>query len=152
MSPREPYTPKPVSGAETQAFESAEEAWFWFIQAQAARNDGARVSVGMGLVARPCEPIDILKVVDRLYRQRRLLMDHLLVLRHYGRRLMPPDARRVKEVKAHGLWIEALERITPILERKGIVQSLSAWHPFADEFSNHNVLPFIAGATNEKIF
>ena len=149
MSPREPYTPKPVSSVETMAFSCAEEAWFWFIQAQAARNDGARFSVGLGLVARPCEPIDILKVVDRLYRQRRLVMDHLLVLRHYGRRLMPPDARRVKEVRAHGLWVEALERMTPILERKGIVQPLSEWHPFAPEFTNHNIIPFMTTGAAE---
>lgn len=147
MSPREPYTPKPVSSVETMPFGSAEEAWFWFIQAQAARNDGARFSVGLGLVARPCEPLDILKVVDRLYRQRRLVMDHLLVLRHYGRRLMPPDARRAKEVKAHALWVEALERLTPLLERKGIVEKHSDWHPFAPKFSNHNIIPFtVTGA------
>jgi len=147
MSPREPYTPKPVSSVETQAFSTAEEAWFWFIQAQAARNDGARFSCGQGLVARPCEPVDILKVVDRLYRQRRLVMDHLLVLRHYGRRLIAPDVRRVKEVKAHNLWVEALERMTPILERKGIVEALSEWHPFAPQFSNHNIIPFnVTGA------
>lgn len=146
MSPREPYTPKPVSSVETQAFSTAEEAWFWFIQAQAARNDGARFSVGQGLVARPCEPIDILKVVDRLYRQRRLVMDHLLVLRHYGRRLMAPDARRVKEIKAHSLWIEALERMSPVLERKGIIEKLSTWHPFAPHFSHHNIIPFTTGA------
>ena len=149
MSPREPYTPKPVSSVETMSFSSAEEAWFWLIQAQAAKNDGARFSVGLGLVARPCEPIDILKVVDRLYRQRRLIMDHLLVLRHYGRRLMPPDARRVKEVRAHGLWVEALERMTPILERKGIVQPLSEWHPFAPAFNNHNIIPFMTTGAAE---
>ena len=146
MAPRDFHTPKSSSGADIQAFDSAEEAWFWFIQAQSAKNDGARVSAGQGLLTRPCEPVDILKVVDRLYRQRRLLMDHLLVLRHYGRRLMAPDARRAKEVKAHNLWVEALERMTPILERKGIVEKLSPWHPFAPQFHNHNIIPFTTGA------
>lgn len=28
------------------AFENVEEAWFWFIQAQQARNDGARIVAG----------------------------------------------------------------------------------------------------------
>lgn len=142
MAPRDPYCPKPSSSVDTTPFGSAEEAWFWFIQAQAARNDGARFSAGQGLVSRPCEPVDILKIVDRLYRQRRLLVDHLLVLRHYGRRLIAPDARRMKEIKAHSLWVEALERMTPIFERKGIVQVLSAWHPFAPDFSQHNIIPF----------
>lgn len=142
MPAREPYTHKPVSSVDTTPFDSAEEAWFWFIQAQAARDDGARFSAGAGSIQRPCEPIDILKVVDRLYRQRRLLMDHLLVLRHYGRRLMAPDVRRVKEARAHKLWSEALERMTPLFERKGIIQALPDWHPFAPEFSSLNVIPF----------
>ena len=54
-------------GAErTVPFDNVEEAWFWFIAAQAARNDGARFVAGAGLQIRPCEPIDILKVLDGL--------------------------------------------------------------------------------------
>lgn len=109
-------------------FASAEEAWFWFIQAQAARNDGARFSMGIGTVPRPCEPTDILKILDRLRRNRRLLMEHLLVLRHYGLRLMPPDPDRVKEFHAHHLWTEALERLEEIFITKGIVMK-----PFIEE-------------------
>lgn len=104
------------------AFHSAEEAWFWFIAAQGAKNDGARVTAGQGSLSRPCEPSDIFQVVNRLYRQRRLLMDHLLVLRHYGKRHMAPDPRRVKEARANLLWREALSRIEVVLERKGIVK------------------------------
>ena len=114
------------SEVEITQFATAEEAWFWFIQAQAARNDGARFGQGRGLVVRPCEPLDILRCVDRLYRQRRLVMEHLLVLRHYGRRLMAPDARRVKEIRAWELWCEALQRIEPVLVRKGIVVAPSS--------------------------
>ena len=88
-------TPRPQADIATEPFSSVEEAWFWFIQAQAARNDGARFAMGQGLVPRPCEPLDILKALDRLYRNRRLTMDHFIVLRHCGRRLMPPDKRRV---------------------------------------------------------
>jgi hypothetical protein len=107
----------------TMPFANAEEAWFWFIQAQTARNDGAKFEMGAGLIQRPCEPVDIFKIVDRLHRQRRLMMDHLLVLRHYGRRLMPPDAERVREMRAAGLWREALGRIGAVMERKGIIQT-----------------------------
>lgn len=103
-------------------FENTEEAWFWFIAAQEARNDGARFAAGLGLLPRPCEPLDILKVVDNLYRHRRLLRDHLLVLRHYGRRRLAPDEHRVKEQRAHTLWHEAMERIGVVLENKGIVR------------------------------
>ncbi len=122
MASREKYSPKTHAAARTYLFETVEEAWFWFIAAQEARNDGARFTAGLGLIPRPCEPLDILKVVDNLYRHRRLLREHLLVLRHYGRRRLPPDERRVKEMRAHTLWHEALERIGAVLERKGIVR------------------------------
>jgi hypothetical protein len=116
---------------ETFPFIDAEEAWFWFIQSQQARNDGARYVAGMSLTPRPCEPTDILKILDRLYRNRLLVRDHLLVLRHYGRRQMAPDPRRVKEAIAHKLWIEAFEKIEPVLIRKKIVhqKKLSTSHP-----------------------
>lgn len=122
MASKQKYTPKTCAEAQSVPFESAEEAWFWFIRAQEAKNDGARFISGQGLIPRPCEPVDILRVLDQLYRQRRLLRDHLLVLRHYGRRDMAPDPRRVKEVRAYEIWIQALGRLEPVLERKGIVQ------------------------------
>jgi len=87
-----------------EPFNSVEEAWFWFIQAQQARNEGARIQAGLSLTERPCEPADILKILDRLYRQRMLMRDHLLVLRHYGRRQMTPDPYRVKEARAATIW------------------------------------------------
>lgn len=102
-------------------FQNAEAVWFWFIEAWTARQEGARITAGAGTVMRPCEPIDIFAVLERLHRNRRLLRDHLLVLRHYGRRLAPPDARRPKEMRAHRLWKEAFEILTPALERKGII-------------------------------
>ena len=75
-------TKPPTQDPKTIPFDSAEEAWFWFIAAQEARNDGARFAAGQAMFPRPCEPIDILKALDCLYRNRRLLRDHLLVLRH----------------------------------------------------------------------
>jgi hypothetical protein len=116
-------TPKPTPDVATHPFDSVMEAWFWFIQAQDARNDGARFSAGVGLIPRPCEPSDILKILNTLYYARRLERDHLLVLRHYGRRQMPPDPRRVKERRAHDVWKEALNRLEPVLIRKGIVRA-----------------------------
>tara|TARA_B100001093_G_C26552061_1_gene894896 strand:- start:116 stop:562 length:447 start_codon:yes stop_codon:yes gene_type:complete len=103
-------------------FESAEEAWFWFIAAQQAKCDGARFMSGAGDVPRPCEPVDILNILDRLYRTRRLLRDHLLVLRHYGRRNMPPDSRRSKEAHAARLWEEAMDRLETPFIKKGIIR------------------------------
>lgn len=138
MASRKRHSLRQPCDAGAIPFNSAEEAWFWFIAAQEARNDGARFSSGLGLIARPCEPLDILKAVDRLYRCRRLLRDHLLVLRHYGRRRMPPDHRRVKEARACELWKEALQRLEDALERKGIVRRaknfFSGWQENADNF------------------
>lgn len=116
---------------QTFPFLDAPEAWFWFIQAQQARNEGARYTAGMSLTPRPCEPTDVLKILDGLYRNRLLMRDHLLVLRHYGRRQLAPDPRRVKEAIAYKLWCEAFERIEPILIRKKIVRqkTLTTSHP-----------------------
>lgn len=123
---RESYSPKPTDSRPSHPFRSAEEAWFWFMLAQQARADGARIVAGAAL-ARPCEPMDILKIVDRLYRQRVLMLDHLLVLRHYGRRMMPPDGRRVREVRAATLWQEALAHLESCLVEKGIVTARRWW-------------------------
>lgn len=54
MTVIELYAHRPQAEIKTTPFASTEEAWFWFIQAQAARNDGARFSMGLGLVPRPC--------------------------------------------------------------------------------------------------
>ncbi len=105
----------------TIPFDRVEDVWFWFIAAQQAKNDGARYVAGASTVPRPCEPLDILNILDRLYRQRRLVRDHLLVLRHYGRRNMAPDPDRIKERRAYSLWNEALDRMTPPLMKKGIL-------------------------------
>lgn len=127
------YVPKPQGDETPEPFESIEQAWFWFIQAQQARNDGARVTRGLGLTVRPCEPVDILRALDRLYRNRVVQRDHLLVLRHYGRRQMAPDARRVKEMRAALLWGQALDRLRGVLEQKGIVRARDFYH---------NIIPF----------
>lgn len=106
---------------DTLPFKNAEEAWFWFIQAQTARNEGAKIVAGAGIAPRPCEPVDIIKALERLYRNRRVTMDHVMVLRHYGRLLMAPNLRYQKEARAFYLWREALERLEEILIQKRIV-------------------------------
>lgn len=117
-----PKAPLAAALAGGVPFPSAEEAWFWFIQAQEAKAAGARVRAGLGLTERPCEPLDIYRAVDRLYRQRKLLRDHLHVMAHYGRRLSAPDSSRDREARAAALWTEAFEQLAPLLRQKGIVQ------------------------------
>ncbi len=142
MSDKHKYTPKPSVTTKSVPFENAVEAWFWFILAQQARNDGARFVSGLGITPRPCEPSDILNILNRLYRDRRLTMDHLLVLRHYGRRQMPPDPRRSKEVRAHKLWKEALERLEPALVRKNIVRGKTLSTPHPNKFWAHGAVVY----------
>lgn len=107
-----------------EPFLCAQDAWFWFIDAQEARNAGARLVKGMRRRERPCEPVDILNVLDRLYRARKVQRDHLLVLRHYGRRKMAPDARRAKEKRAAFLWGQAMQVLEVALIDKGIVEGV----------------------------
>lgn len=114
--------PSPSCGGDDAVpFADPAEAWFWCVQAYQARIDGARLRAGVGLLPRPCEPVDVMRVVDRLYRTRRLLRDHLAVLGHYGRRVLPPDPDRHHEARAHTLWREALDRLGAVLRLKGIV-------------------------------
>ncbi len=103
-------------------FVSVEEAWFWFVQANAARQAGARIVKGIGCQQRPCEPVDILTVLERLYRARRLMMDHIRVLHFYGVRMVAPDPCREREAQAHKICSEALERLEDVLIAKGIVK------------------------------
>lgn len=121
----------------TTPFENAEEAWFWFIQAYQARNDGAQITANHGRVVRPCDPDDILKILDRLYRHRRLTMHHFRVLRHYGVRMIAPDSTRAREHLAARLWGEAMQIMGEVLIAKGIMRSsLSAeviWFQAAKE-------------------
>ncbi|MCR0984766.1 hypothetical protein [Roseomonas populi] len=104
-----------------QPFISAEEAWFWTMAALVARRDGARIVSGRGLVARPCEPDDVVKCLDRLYRQRRIDLAHARIMRIWGERGVSPDPTAPRERGDHRLWREAMERLDWPLRMKGIV-------------------------------
>lgn len=127
-------------GAQCVPFDNVEEAWFWFINAQDARNDGARFVAGASMQARPCEPVDVLKILDRLYRNRMLTREHFLVLRHYGRRQMPPDVRRVKEKRSYYLWREAMEKMETPMQRKGIVRMQSWVSQYYPDYASENLV------------
>jgi hypothetical protein len=109
------------SGPPTQPFGSAQEAWLWTMAALIARREGARYSAGKGLVTRPCEPDDVVKCLDGLYRQRRVDLAHARILRIWGERQMAPSLAIAAECHDHRLWKEALERLEWPLRIKGIV-------------------------------
>ncbi len=106
------------SGAPTQAFRSAADAWFWTMGALRARREGGGGC--SNTVRRPCDPDDVMCCLDRLYRTRQIDLRHARVLRDWGDRQMAPDARMVSSQESL-LWREALSRLERPLRHKGIV-------------------------------
>lgn len=119
--PSQPANRAAVDSPRGVPFTGPEEAWFWFMAARVAQNDGAHALGGLATVPRPCEPVDLLKILDRLYRGRLLLWDHILVMHHYGRRFLAPDPRRRREAHAAKLWDEAMARLRPPMERRRLI-------------------------------
>jgi hypothetical protein len=100
------------------AFQSAADAWFWTVGALRARREGVG---GSGNASkRPCDPDDVVRCLDRLYRSRRIELRHARVLQHWGERQMSPDARMGSGQDAT-LWREALSYLEAPLRGKGIV-------------------------------
>ena len=104
-----------------EPFRSAAEAWFWTMAALTARHDGARPASSAGRVARPCEPDDVIRCLDALYRARRITLAHARVLRVWGDRQTAPSPNFAAERAEAALWRAALERLEWPLRVKGIV-------------------------------
>ena len=117
-SPRRTSRPAPVPA---QPFRSAEEAWIWTMTALKARRDGARHTASGGRVPRPCEPYDVVRCLDALYRRRRIDLVHVRILRVWGERRAAPNPAYAVERCDFRLWREALERLEWPLRVKGIV-------------------------------
>ncbi len=110
-----------VSITATTPFASVDEAWFWTMSALTARRDGARFTAGLAKRQRPCEPDDVVVCLDRLYRDRRISLAHVRVLRLWGERGSTPDPRIPAERMDLALWREALARLAEPLRQKGIL-------------------------------
>jgi hypothetical protein len=110
-----------TSLARAEPFTCAEDAWFWTMAALTARRDGARLAAGRGSIVRPCEPDDVVKTLDRLYRQRRIDLAHARILRIWGERQDQPSPRIPQERGDLRLWREAMDRLDFPLRAKGIV-------------------------------
>ena len=100
----------------TQKFTNAEQAWLW-----AAKNPSHRSSHKADAV-RPCTPMNILIVVDRLHRAGAISIDHLRVLRFYGHRQRAPDEYCSHEQRAATIWQEAMIKLEEALVREGFVK------------------------------
>jgi hypothetical protein len=102
-------------------FADAAQAWLWTMAALTARREGARYTANKGSVSRPCDPDDVVKCLDGLYRQQRITLSHARVLRLWGERQIAPSAQVAAERHDHRLWVEALSRLEWPLRVKGIV-------------------------------
>jgi hypothetical protein len=111
-----------IANPRTQPFESAEHAWLWTMAALIARREGARYTANKGAVVRPCDPDDVVKCLDGLFRQRRIDLIHARILRIWGERQIAPSAVIAVEANDHRLWCEALARLEWPLRVKGIVE------------------------------
>jgi len=109
-----------MTGLPPEPFRSAEQAWFWTIAALIARHEGGSRPGGRG-VPRPCDPDDVVRCLDGLYRRKRIDISHARVLRTWGERGMAPDGRRATERDAARLWQEAMALLEWPLRVRGIV-------------------------------
>ena len=103
-----------------QAFRSVAEAWFWTMFALRVRHEGASQAAKRG-VPRPCEPDDVVRCLDGLYRRKRIDLGHVRVLRVYGERGYPPRAHQAAEREAARLWEEAMTLLEWPLRVRGVV-------------------------------
>lgn len=118
MKARQP-APKQEDGS--VPFGSVETAWFWTMRMLIARRDGAGPGFGSRGI-RVCDPDDVVKCLDRLYRQRRIELHHARVLRIYGERGMAPNPRFPSESADLRLWRAAMTLLDGELVVKGIVR------------------------------
>jgi hypothetical protein len=110
----------PRKGIPVEPFRSAEQAWFWTMAALRARHEGGSNPAGRG-VPRPCEPDDVVRCLDGLYRRKRIDISHARVLRAFGERGYAPDPRRAAERSEARLWAEAMSLLEWPLRVRGIV-------------------------------
>ena len=103
-----------------EPFRSAEEAWLWAFASMVARHQGSR-SRSPYARPRPCDPDDVVKCLDGLYRRRRIDLVHARILRTWGERGVAPNPSYASERSDWRLWHEAMQRLEWPLRIKGIV-------------------------------
>lgn len=108
--------------SEGTPFRRAQDAWFWTMRELLLRQGGRRSEPTREDARRPCSPDDVIGVLDKLYRQRRISLAHARVLRAYGESQVAPDAKHSTERADALLWTEAMQRMEWPLRVKGIVR------------------------------
>jgi len=110
---------RPPATAAGTPFTDAEQAWFWTMAALAARREGTGRG-GTG-IQRPCDPDDIIRALDQLYRLRRIDLLHARILRIWGERGMAPSRLHPGQACDARIWDEAIDRLGARLRSRGIV-------------------------------
>lgn len=114
--------PQDTENETTLKFATAEEAWFWFIRCDAAREEGASSRDRTLHAARPCEPADIYRWLNALYKKGVLLPSHGYVLGYYGTLDRQPFADVEDEILDWIIWIDAFDYIDVVLREKGVIE------------------------------
>lgn len=109
----------------TVPFDDAAQAWFWTVAALAARQGnglGRRSSDAQAgrRIPRPCDPDDIIRALDLLYRRGGIGPTHARILRRWGERFTVPAAGGTTSADAV-LWAQAMEQLDGVLRPKGII-------------------------------
>lgn len=102
-------------------FPSVKAAWWWTMREIELREHGRRGAPTRDDARRPCTPDDVVKVVDRLYRERKIGLHHARVLKAYGLSQVEPDPQHATERADALVWQEAMARMEWPLRVKGIV-------------------------------
>jgi hypothetical protein len=89
------------------------------VGALAARREGSGGGRG---IERPCDPDDVMRCLDQLYRARRIELLHARILRIWGERQCAPNPAYARERCDWRLWREAMDRLEWKLRGKGIVE------------------------------
>lgn len=88
-------------------FENAPKAWFWALSKSAQESTDY-----------VCSGLTICRLVDRLYRQKILTLDHYRVLYFYGLRGSFPDRKSMKQERSCALWDEAMTILTDMMVKE----------------------------------
>ncbi len=109
----------------TVPFDDAAQAWFWTVASLAARHGaglgrGTQGGHGGVRIARPCDPDDVIRALDLLYRRGGIGPTHARVLRRWGERFTAPAPGGTSAEDAL-LWSEAMAQLEGVLRPKGIV-------------------------------
>jgi len=124
--------------SQSKPFVSAEEAWFCTVTALRARQQDLKMPKGE---VRPCDPDDVIRALDGLYRQGQIGPDHARVLRRYGEQGVAP-----KEIgNDRTLWDKSMSHLHSQLSAKGIVVEQVKSAPI---MSNRAVYRFINKSNN----